>query len=53
MRVDDEHDGSDEYDVRSGILQGRKAWENYEHRLQKAGLPAPLNPYRHLNRSAE
>ena len=37
----------------TSILQGRKAWENYEHRLQKAGLPAPLNPYRHLNRSAE
>ena len=37
----------------TSILQGRKAWENYEHRLQKAGLPAPLNPYRHLHRSAE
>jgi AcrR family transcriptional regulator len=37
----------------TSILQGRKAWENYEHRLQKAGLSAPLNPYRHLNRSAE
>ena len=37
----------------TSILQGRKAWENYENRLQKAGLPAPLNPYRHLNRSAE
>jgi hypothetical protein len=38
----------------TSILQGRKDWENYEHRLlQKAGLPAPLNPYRHLNRSAE
>ena len=37
----------------TSILQGRKAWENYEHRLQKAGLPAPPNPYRHLNRSAE
>jgi hypothetical protein len=29
----------------TSILQGRKASENYEHRLQKAGLPAPLNPY--------
>jgi hypothetical protein len=37
----------------TSILQGRKAWENYEHRLQKAGLPAPLNHYRHLHRSAE
>jgi len=37
----------------TSILQGRKAWEHYEHRLQKAGLPAPLNPYRHLHRSAE
>jgi hypothetical protein len=37
----------------TNILQGRKAWENYEHQLQKAGLPASPNPYRHLNRSAE
>lgn len=28
----------------TSILQSRKAWESYEYRLQKAGLPAPLNP---------
>ena len=26
----------------TSILQGPKAWENYEHRSSKRGLPAPL-----------
>ncbi|MGH2687749.1 MAG: hypothetical protein ACRDKW_02930 [Actinomycetota bacterium] len=34
------------------VSQGRSAWDEYEHRLEKAGLPVPPNPYRHLERSA-
>lgn len=33
------------------IHQSRQAWAEYESRLQSAGLPAPANPYRHLDRS--
>jgi len=33
------------------IHQGRQAWDEYARRLQRAGLPVPLNPYRHLDRS--
>jgi hypothetical protein len=28
-------------------------WENQQLRTQRAGLPAPLNPYRHLRRSGK
>jgi hypothetical protein len=35
------------------IHQARRAWEAYERRLQRAGLPIPPNPYRHLDRSAK
>jgi hypothetical protein len=38
---------------RPNILQARCAWEEYEIRLRKAGLPIPDNPYRHLDRSAK
>jgi hypothetical protein len=31
------------------IHQARRAWDAYEHRLQRAGLPVPPNPYRHLS----
>ncbi len=37
----------------TSILQARQAWEDYEHRLKKAGLPAPPNPYRHLDCSVK
>ena len=33
------------------IRQSRQAWEDYESRLRRAGLPIPPNPYRHLDRS--
>jgi AcrR family transcriptional regulator len=35
------------------IAQGRRAWDNYVRRLERAGLPVPLNPYRHLDRSGK
>ena len=40
---------------RSGksIHQSRQAWEDYEASLQRAGLPTPSNPYRHLDRSGK
>jgi hypothetical protein len=31
------------------IPQARRAWDEYEHRLRRAGLPIPPNPYRHLD----
>ena len=37
----------------TSIHQSRQAWEDYELRMQQAGLPAPLNPYRHLDRSGK
>jgi AcrR family transcriptional regulator len=30
------------------VSQGRRAWDEYERRLQRAGLPVPPNPYRHV-----
>jgi hypothetical protein len=36
---------------RTNLHQARRAWEEYEQRLEKAGLPIPENPYRHLDRS--
>ena len=33
------------------IRQSRQAWDDYESRLRRAGLPIPTNPYRHLDRS--
>ena len=40
---------------RSGksIHQSRQAWADYEHRLKRAGLPVPSNPYRHLDCSVK
>ena len=35
----------------TSIQQSRQAWADYEYRMQKAGFPAPANPYRHLDRS--
>ncbi len=35
----------------TSILQGQRAWEDYERRLRQAGLPVPPDPYRHLNHS--
>ena len=37
----------------TSVHQSRQAWEDYELRMQRAGLPAPLNPYRHLDRSGK
>jgi hypothetical protein len=37
----------------TSIQQSRQAWEDYERRLKKAGLPAPPNPYRHLDCSVK
>jgi hypothetical protein len=34
------------------VSQGRSAWDEYERRLEQAGLSAPPNPYRHVDRSA-
>lgn len=34
----------------SSIRQGQQAWEEYEDRHRKAGLPIPSSPYRHLGR---
>jgi hypothetical protein len=39
--------------VLTNIHQARRAWEEYEHRLKKAGLPIPENPYRHLGCSVK
>jgi len=35
------------------IHQTRKAWDDYESNMQRAGLPFPLNPYRHFDRSGK
>jgi hypothetical protein len=35
----------------TSIPQSRQAWADYESHMQKAGFPAPANPYRHLDRS--
>ena len=35
----------------TSIPQSRQAWADYESHMQKAGFPAPVNPYRHLDRS--
>jgi hypothetical protein len=37
----------------TSIHQHRQAWKDYQSHLQRAGLPVPLNPYRHLSRSAK
>ena len=37
----------------TSIHQSRQAWADYESRLQRAGLPIPSNPYRHLDRSGK
>ena len=37
----------------TSILPARQAWDDYGHRLEAAGLPAPPNPYRHLDRSVK
>lgn len=37
----------------TSIQQSRQAWEDYESRLQRAGLPIPSNPYRHLDCSVK
>ncbi len=35
------------------IHHARRAWEGYENRLKKVGLPIPENPYRHLDCSVK
>jgi len=35
----------------TSIRQSRQAWEDYESRLRRAGLPILPNTYRHLDRS--
>lgn len=37
----------------TSIQQSRQAWEDYESRLQRAGLPIPSNPYRHFDCSVK
>jgi hypothetical protein len=35
------------------IHQGRRAWDEYQARLRRAGLPIPPNPYRFFERSGK
>jgi hypothetical protein len=35
------------------VARGRRERAEYERRLQRAGLPIPLNPYRHFKRSGQ
>ena len=37
----------------TSIQQSRQAWKEYETCVRRAGLPIPLNPYRHLDRSED
>ncbi len=37
----------------ASIHQSHQAWEDYELRMQRAGLPTSLNQYHHFDRSGK